>query len=246
MSGLTRTLVVALDAAGQAVPLARDASVDVRVRVNSPLPPNLSIGWAERVAAGPWVGPYESAFGSSLRRVPSELPTAMAVIPLRTSTAMLGAIVVCTQAVDGITFLAGRLPVLESFGAVASALLAPGHPRPPASRRSPRRTRGRPRRTRLQAGLPAGRRTCLGPDRRPRSAHAIPRRDPPGSTVRRRRGGGPRPGARVGLPDGRPRGSARAARYRLVEPQRLAGPAARARCGSANAWRGESARWCSR
>jgi EAL domain-containing protein (putative c-di-GMP-specific phosphodiesterase class I) len=50
----------------------------------------------------------------------------MAIIPLRTSTAMLGAIVVCTQAVDGVTFLAGRLPVLESFGAVGSALLAPG------------------------------------------------------------------------------------------------------------------------
>jgi EAL domain-containing protein (putative c-di-GMP-specific phosphodiesterase class I) len=50
----------------------------------------------------------------------------MAIVPLRTSTAMLGAIVVCTQAVDGVTFLAGRLPVLESFGAVASALLAPG------------------------------------------------------------------------------------------------------------------------
>ena len=126
MSGLMGVLVVALDAAGQAVPLARDLSVDIRVRVNSPLPPALIVGWAERVAAGPWVGPYEAGFGSSLRRVPGEPPTAMAIVPLRTSTAMLGAIVVCTQANDGVTFLAGRLPVLESFGAVASALLAPG------------------------------------------------------------------------------------------------------------------------
>jgi EAL domain-containing protein (putative c-di-GMP-specific phosphodiesterase class I) len=60
-----------------------------------------------------------------LRRVADDLPTAMAIIPLRTKAAVLGAIVACTRAVDGITFLAGRLPVLESFGAVASALLAP-------------------------------------------------------------------------------------------------------------------------
>ena len=126
MTGLTGALIVALDAAGQAVPLARDVSVDVRVRVNSPLPPGLTVGWAERVGAGPWVGPYEAGFGSAFRRVPGELPTAMAIIPLRTSTALLGALVVCTQAVEGVTFLAGRLPVLESFGAVAGALLAPG------------------------------------------------------------------------------------------------------------------------
>ncbi len=65
MTGLTGVLVVAIDAAGQAVPLARDESVDVRVRVNSPLPPELTVGWAERVGAGPWVGPYEGGFGSS-------------------------------------------------------------------------------------------------------------------------------------------------------------------------------------
>ena len=126
MAGLTSVLVVALDAAGQAVPLARDISVDVRVRVNSPLPAELTAGWAERVGAGPWVGPWETGFGTTLRRVVGELPTAMAIIPLRTSTALLGAIVVCTQSADGIPYLARRLPVLESFGAVASALLAPG------------------------------------------------------------------------------------------------------------------------
>jgi hypothetical protein len=57
MSGLTGVLVVALDSAGQAVPLARDLSVDIRVRVNSPIPAALMVGWAERVGAGPWVGP---------------------------------------------------------------------------------------------------------------------------------------------------------------------------------------------
>ncbi|MEA2613431.1 MAG: hypothetical protein QOI52_1390 [Chloroflexota bacterium] len=126
MAGLTRVMIVALDAAGQAVPLARDASVDARIRVNSPIPTELTTGWGERVGSGPWVGPYIDAFGSSLHRLPSDLPTAMAIIPLRSSAGMLGGIVVCTEAVDGVTFLASRLPVLESFGAVASALLGPG------------------------------------------------------------------------------------------------------------------------
>jgi EAL domain-containing protein (putative c-di-GMP-specific phosphodiesterase class I)/DNA-binding response OmpR family regulator len=126
MAGLTRVLIVALDAAGQAVPLARDPSVDARIRVNSPIPPEYTKGWAERVGSGPWVGPYAGAFGSPFRRLPNDQPTAMAIIPLRASVGLLGAIVVCTEAVDGVTFLAGRLPVLESFGAVASALLGPG------------------------------------------------------------------------------------------------------------------------
>lgn len=126
MAGLTRVLIVALDAGGQAVPLARDPSVDARIRVNSPIPPEYTKGWAERVGAGPWVGAYTGAFGSSFPRLPTDLPTAMAIIPLRASVGLLGAIVVCTEAVDGVTFLAGRLPVLESFGAVASALLGPG------------------------------------------------------------------------------------------------------------------------
>jgi EAL domain-containing protein (putative c-di-GMP-specific phosphodiesterase class I) len=126
LPGLTRVLVVALDAAGRAVPLARDASVDVRIRVNVPLPSGLTTGWAERVAAGPWVGPWEAAFGDTLQRVPGEPLTAMAIVPLRTQAAILGALVVCTQVGEGVTFLASRLPVLESFGAVATALLGPG------------------------------------------------------------------------------------------------------------------------
>jgi EAL domain-containing protein (putative c-di-GMP-specific phosphodiesterase class I) len=72
------------------------------------------------------VGQYTSTFGTPLLRAPDSLPTAMAIIPLRTSSAMLGAIVVCTESAEGVTFLAGRLPILESFGAVASALLGPG------------------------------------------------------------------------------------------------------------------------
>ena len=126
MPGLTGILIVALDAAGQAIPLARDETVDLRVRVNTPLPDALLAGWAERVGGAPWVGPWDPGYSSSLRRVTADTPTAMAVVPLWTSTAILGAIIVCTNAPEGIPFLAGSLPLLESFGAVATALLAPG------------------------------------------------------------------------------------------------------------------------
>ena len=125
MRGLTGVLIVALDAAGKAMPLARDLSVDLRVQVNRAMPTELVAGWAERVGSGPWVGPWEPGYGTSLQRLPDVPPTAMAIIPLRTRTALLGALVVCTRVTDGVPFLAGRLPVLESFGAVASALLAP-------------------------------------------------------------------------------------------------------------------------
>jgi EAL domain-containing protein (putative c-di-GMP-specific phosphodiesterase class I) len=50
----------------------------------------------------------------------------MAIIPLRTSKGMLGGMVATTSRAEGVTYLAERLSILKSFGAVASALLAPG------------------------------------------------------------------------------------------------------------------------
>ncbi|MCZ7537420.1 MAG: hypothetical protein M5T61_16915 [Acidimicrobiia bacterium] len=55
LRGLANVLIVALDAAGQAVPRP-GPSVDLRIRVNSPIPAALTAGWAERLASGPWVG----------------------------------------------------------------------------------------------------------------------------------------------------------------------------------------------
>jgi EAL domain-containing protein (putative c-di-GMP-specific phosphodiesterase class I)/DNA-binding response OmpR family regulator len=124
--GLTSAVVVSLDAAGHIVPLARVPSVDSRIRVNTPIPASLTEGWADRLRTGPWVGPSQIGFGASLGPLSNEPQTAIALLPLRTSSALLGAIVVSTASVDGVTFLAGRLPILESFAAVASALLAPG------------------------------------------------------------------------------------------------------------------------
>src|SRR5262249_36926532 len=79
-----------------------------------------------RIGRRAWVGPWAPAMGTVLRRMPSEPPTAMAILPMGTSHGMLGAVVALTSIRDGIDYLNSRLPVLTSFSAVAAALLAPG------------------------------------------------------------------------------------------------------------------------
>jgi EAL domain-containing protein (putative c-di-GMP-specific phosphodiesterase class I)/DNA-binding response OmpR family regulator len=126
LTGLTSIMILALDAGGQAVPLAHDGFSDVRVGVNRPLPRDMVAGWRDRIGSKPWVGSWEAGFGNVMQRLPQVQPSAMAVIPLRTSKAVLGAMVAATLRPDGIGYLTERLPILESYGAVASALLAPG------------------------------------------------------------------------------------------------------------------------
>jgi EAL domain-containing protein (putative c-di-GMP-specific phosphodiesterase class I)/DNA-binding response OmpR family regulator len=126
LSGLSSIMIVALDAGGNAVPLAHGGYSDVRVAVNRPLPRELIQLWRDRVGSKPWVGPWESGFGNPMQRMPQVHPTAMAIVPLRTSKAVLGAMIAATHRPDGIRYLTERLPILESYGAVASALLAPG------------------------------------------------------------------------------------------------------------------------
>jgi EAL domain-containing protein (putative c-di-GMP-specific phosphodiesterase class I)/CheY-like chemotaxis protein len=126
ISGLSAVMIVAIDAGGRAVPLAFDGDHDVRVGVNRALPEPLVEQWRERMGRRPWVGPWSPALGTVLRRVPADLPTAMAVLPMSSSQGTLGALVALTSIPDGIEYLTTRLPVLTSFGAVASALLAPG------------------------------------------------------------------------------------------------------------------------
>lgn len=126
ISGLSAVMIVAIDAGGRAVPLAFDGDHDVQIGVNRALPEPLVEQWRERVGRRPWVGPWSPALGAILRRVPADVPTAMAVLPMSSSQGMLGALVALTSIHDGIEYLTTRLPVLTSFGAVASALLAPG------------------------------------------------------------------------------------------------------------------------
>jgi EAL domain-containing protein (putative c-di-GMP-specific phosphodiesterase class I)/DNA-binding response OmpR family regulator len=126
ISGLSSVLIVAVDAAGQAVPLALDGPLDTRISVNRALPNSWVDPWRNRVGRRPWVGPWEPAIGTAMRRVPADLPTAMAILPLNSGQGLLGAMVATTSIADGTTYLNARLPVLTSFSAVAAALLAPG------------------------------------------------------------------------------------------------------------------------
>jgi EAL domain-containing protein (putative c-di-GMP-specific phosphodiesterase class I)/DNA-binding response OmpR family regulator len=126
ISGLSSVMIVALDSGGRAVPLAFDGDHDMRIGVNRALPSALVDQWKDRIGRRPWVGPWAPALGTVLRRMPSDPPTAMAVLPMGTSQGMLGALVALTSVRDGIEYLNTRLPVLTSFSAVAAALLAPG------------------------------------------------------------------------------------------------------------------------
>jgi EAL domain-containing protein (putative c-di-GMP-specific phosphodiesterase class I)/DNA-binding NarL/FixJ family response regulator len=126
ISGLSSVMIVALDAGGRAVPLAFDGDQDVRIGVNRALPSPLVDQWRDHVGREPWVGPWAPALGTIMRRIPAEMPTAMAILPMGSSQGMLGALVALTSIHDGIDYLNARLPVLTSFSAVAAALLGPG------------------------------------------------------------------------------------------------------------------------
>lgn len=126
ISGLTTVMIMALDAAGQAVPLALDGVSDVRMSVNRPVPESFTDLWRDRMGPAPWVGPWQSAFGTLMLRGPEDKRTAMAMVTLQSSKGMLGALWAATTVANGTAYLKERLPILESFGAVASALLAPG------------------------------------------------------------------------------------------------------------------------
>jgi EAL domain-containing protein (putative c-di-GMP-specific phosphodiesterase class I)/DNA-binding response OmpR family regulator len=126
ISGLSSVMIIAVDAAGQAVPLAIDGPVDMRLGVNRAIPEAQVAPWRERVGRRPWVGPWEPAVDSVARRLAGDTPSAMAVLPLNTSQGLLGAMVATTAMTDGIAYLTARLPVLTSFSAVTAALLAPG------------------------------------------------------------------------------------------------------------------------
>ena len=125
ISGLASVVIVALDAAGRAIPLAVDGIRDARVMVNHALPQEPVERWLKKVGRDPWIGPWEQSLGTVLQRIPRETPTAVAIVPLNSSGGMLGVLAATTGVSDGVTYLSERLSVLRSFGAIASALLAP-------------------------------------------------------------------------------------------------------------------------
>lgn len=126
ISDLTSVFIVALDSGGNAVPLAVDGVPGVPIGVNRPIPREITDRWRERVGSSPWVGPWLSDFAMSMPGPRRADHSAMAVLPMRTSRSMLGALVAATDVPSGEAYLAQRLPMLASFAAVATALLAPG------------------------------------------------------------------------------------------------------------------------
>ena len=104
-----------------------------RPSVNSPFRPNhaLPTEWSDlirsRVADGTWFGPW-SAFGAG-QAMPQPFDrdiSAVALVPLRTASRLLGTVAAAATGASGMTQLGRRLPALEAFAALAAALLAPG------------------------------------------------------------------------------------------------------------------------
>ena len=94
---------------------ARERSVDVRISVNRPLPLEAAspVG-RERLGSSPWVGPYQSGFGTCCAALPAEPADGDGHHHSPDQPAMLGALVLWRRSrSDGIAFLAGRLPILN-------------------------------------------------------------------------------------------------------------------------------------
>lgn len=124
VAGLSSLIIVVIDAAGRAVPLACQDVPDVRFEVNRPLPDAITGHWASRMGHELWIGPWEPAFGILMSRRPHVMPTAMAILPIRVGERVIGGMGVTTAMPGGVAYLTKRQALLETFAAIASALLA--------------------------------------------------------------------------------------------------------------------------
>ena len=125
LDGIDLVIVVAVDASDRVVTLAGGGTAEASVAVNQALPDRLASLLRTRIAAGPWVGPWDLIVGPIQgRRGIAPEPTAMAVIPIGGGPRPVGGLVIGTARVGGIRSLAARLPALDSFAALAGALLS--------------------------------------------------------------------------------------------------------------------------
>lgn len=126
LHGIEAAILVMLDATDRTIVLGSGARGHAHLGLDLPLPPELATRLRARLDDGPWVGPWEITRGPRDRRRPIvPEPTAMAVFPVRNGARTVGALVVGATGGDGVTGLASRLAGLESFGALANALLGP-------------------------------------------------------------------------------------------------------------------------
>jgi EAL domain-containing protein (putative c-di-GMP-specific phosphodiesterase class I)/DNA-binding response OmpR family regulator len=124
---LALVAVVAFGATGDAVTLARRSKIDTGQGLGRPLNDRASARIRNLVGLGSWLG-TQDALGEAAarRRWLDPRISGVALVPLRTSAGAVGALVAGTLVPDGISRLSRRIPALEAFAALASALLAPG------------------------------------------------------------------------------------------------------------------------
>jgi len=126
LPAIDAAIVAGLDAGGRATIVGASGRGYTHLGVDQPLPPDLAGRIRGRVDDGSWVGPWEVTRGARdrTRSVVPE-PTAMALLPLRSGSRAVGALIVGATGGDGIPRLAARLTSLESFAALASVLMGP-------------------------------------------------------------------------------------------------------------------------
>jgi len=125
---LDGVMLLAFGAAGTTIPLGLAMPGDVALAVNVALPEGRSQGLRSRVADGPWVGPWVAVSSDSVDGSPPRGTdfVGAAYVPLVANGKALGLLAAASVAPDALVRLTRRLPALEAFAALASALLAPG------------------------------------------------------------------------------------------------------------------------
>ncbi|HET7702948.1 MAG TPA: EAL domain-containing response regulator [Candidatus Limnocylindrales bacterium] len=127
---LDAVAIVAFGANGASVPLALIAPVEIGVAVNVPLPMERSAVLHARALGGPWVDTWPEGDGEGdpayFARIRGAGLVAAAYLPMATDTGPVGLLVAASIAPDAARRLTRRIPALEAFAAVGTALLGPG------------------------------------------------------------------------------------------------------------------------
>jgi EAL domain-containing protein (putative c-di-GMP-specific phosphodiesterase class I)/DNA-binding response OmpR family regulator len=124
---LDGVMLVAFGAAGTTMPLGLAMPADVGLAVNVALPDGRAQSLRSRVTDGPSVGPWVAVANDSAEGPPRGPDfVGAAYVPLVAHGKPLGLLAAASASADALARLTRRLPALEAFAALASALLAPG------------------------------------------------------------------------------------------------------------------------
>ncbi|MEK6720363.1 MAG: EAL domain-containing protein [Chloroflexota bacterium] len=125
---LAGVALFAFGVGGIVVPLALSVPIEFGLAVNVPIPTGHSTMLRRQAAKGTWVESLsiKRSVGTYRRPLVEAGFTAAAFVPLRSESATLGLLAAGGTGFDAADRLAGRVPALEAFASIASALLAPG------------------------------------------------------------------------------------------------------------------------